>query len=497
MKNVYRTDDRGSLRSPKMTPQGFLRVDGHAARVGIYRYRNDDGSPRFELRPREEVHNADSLASYDSASVTLEHPVDGEVTADNVRRHEVGTVSGEARADGDYVATVMVVKDAKAIKAVRSGKQELSPGYRIDLDETPGFDARYATTDNPKGRYDAVQRNIRVNHLAIVDRARGGSTTRMRMDAADEVRLDSGKLTTAVAGHQHLVEMHGWDGAPRASGCTSYAMAEGADSGHEHPWTRNVDGTITIGESAGHTHAILDGGALAAPAPYVAPAPRSDTQFDRSGGDRESHRMDKDEQIRSLKEQLAAAEAKLAPATSAIATATGRADAADATIRTLRDENTELRAQIASAASVVETAAIVREKVRADSAEAALRERESSFGSAVEARVALERKAAVVMPELNMRGLSDRAIVSTVVKRLDAQADTGPAVSDAYLGGRFDSLLELHQRNARSLQRVADVIVADNTQRTDSLEEQRKKFRNQWQEPLPNSREAQNARGKA
>jgi hypothetical protein len=498
VKTVIRYDRATRLNKPQVTAQGFLRVDGHVARVGIYEYRKDDGTISLELRPPEEVFHPDSLASYADAPVTLDHPVEGEVTPDNVRKHEVGAVSGSARADGDHVAATLVIKDAKAIKLVKAGKQELSPGYRIKLDERPGADSRYSHPGNPTGRYDAVQREIRVNHQALLDRghARGGNSIRLRMDAADRVD-SSGRLTTAVNGHQHLVDCHGWDGFPRSSGETSYAVTEGAEQGHSHPWVKDATGAITIGESDGHTHTILDGAGAYDLPPIPTPTPRADTQFDQSGAPYESHRMDKDEQIRSLKEQLAAAEAKLAPANTAITAATTRADSAEATIKTLKDENGDLRAQIAAAAQVVETEAIKREKIRADSAEAELRARDAQFDIALQARVDLERTAAVVMPELNMRGLKEREIVVTVVKRLDAQQPTDSSVSDAYLRGRFDSLIDLHRRNARSLQRVADVIVKDNEQRADSLEEKRQARRNQWQEPLPNSREAQAARGRS
>lgn len=489
MKTVIRYD-RGTLRRPSTTSQGFLRADGIFGRPGIYEYRNDDGTIRRELRLPEEIRDPESLASFADAPVTIGHPPDGEVTAENVRRHEVGAVTGPARPDGEDVAGSVVIKDAAAIKLVKGGKQELSPGYKIKLDETPGTHPKY-------GRYDAIQRDIRVNHLAIVDRARGGSAVRLRMDAA-EIRADSnGKLTTAVVGHQHLIDLCDWNGAPRSSGCTSWAVSEGKENDHEHAWIRGHDGKIVIGEAEGHTHAVLDDTSVAIPIAHPPVGTRSDGQFDRSGGGRESRPMDKDEQIRSLKEQLAAAEAKLAPLATTATRETARADAAEATVDTLRKESEDLRAQIASAAQAVETAAVLREKVRADAAEAEVRNRADAFEPAVEARVALERRAAVVMPELNMRGMPERTIISTIVKRLDAQQDTSTKVTDAYLRAKFDTLIDLHERHARGLQRVSDVISQQNEQRTDSLEERRRALRNQWQEPLPNSREAQTPRGKA
>lgn len=207
--------------------------------------------------------------------------------------------------------------------------------------------------------------------------------------------------------------------------------------------------------------------------------------------------MDPQEQIRSLKEQLAAAEAKLPPAQDAAVKEAVRADSAEATIKTLRAENVELRAQITSAAQVIETEAIKREKVRADAAEAEVRRRDEAFKQALDSRVGLERTASIIMPELNMRGMSEREIVTTVVKRLDASQACGPEVSDAYLRGRFDSLIELHKRNARSLERVSDIVIHQQKDRADTLEEQRRKFRAQGLEPLPNSREAQRLGGRA
>jgi hypothetical protein len=492
VKTVLRYDDRGELRSPTITSQGFWRGEGRVGRAGIYEYRNDDGSIRRELRPREEIQSPEALASFDAAPVTIGHPSDEEVTAENVRRHEVGTVSGPAWADGNHVAATIVIKDARAIKLVKAGKQELSPGYRIKLDETPGADRRYAYPGNPEGRWDAIQRGHRVNHQAIVDRARGGSTVRLRMDSLEQ-RADGGKLTTAVDGHQHLVDRCGYDGRQIASGTTTWAVSEGAEHGHSHDWVCGADGKVTIALSDGHTHEILDEN----PMPVTLAPARADAEIDRLGRHAESGSMDKDEQIRSLKAQLADAVAKLAPIETSATQATSRADAADATVVTLRAENGELRAQIAAAAQVVETEAIKRERIRADEAETTIRRLDAERDDAIQARAELERQVAIVVPDLKMRGLPDRQIIATAVKRLDAQQDTSAKVSDAYLRGRFDSLIELHARNARSTQRVADIITETNAQRADSIDEQRAAYRAQGTEPLPNSREAQRAAGRA
>jgi len=84
----------------------------------------------------------------------------------------VGEVSTAAKQDGQLVMLPLILKDAAAIKAMVSGKRELSAGYVCELDWTPGL-----TADGEA--YDAQQRSIKINHLALVDRARAGSQARI------------------------------------------------------------------------------------------------------------------------------------------------------------------------------------------------------------------------------------------------------------------------------------------------------------------------------
>jgi len=59
---------------------------------------------------------------------------------------------------------------------MKGGKVQTSCGYECDLDETPGvYEGQ---------RYDAIQRNIRANHVAIVESGRAGSEVKIRMDSA-------------------------------------------------------------------------------------------------------------------------------------------------------------------------------------------------------------------------------------------------------------------------------------------------------------------------
>nr|DAP84055.1 MAG TPA: hypothetical protein [Caudoviricetes sp.] len=161
------------------TDEGFLRVPGKAARTGIQEYLASelglkDRAPNDIIRvyrPAEEVFNDASLQSYLGADVTNNHPPTL-VNASTYRNTSVGVVTSIGRQDGDFVIVDMVIKDKDAIKAVETGKCELSAGYTAVYDDTPG------TT--PEGEpYDFRQTQIKINHVAIVDRARAGAMARI------------------------------------------------------------------------------------------------------------------------------------------------------------------------------------------------------------------------------------------------------------------------------------------------------------------------------
>jgi hypothetical protein len=168
--------DLGPLNRPRKLANGSLVADALLTRIGIFEYRNDDGSTRRELRLPEEVFSADALASLAMLPVTVDHPPE-EISPANARQFTVGTVGEGVKRDGDFVRASLVLFDAAAISAVEAGKHQVSVGYHLDLDETPGV---------WRGeKYDAVQRAIRGNHLAIVDQGRAGPVAAIRIDTKE------------------------------------------------------------------------------------------------------------------------------------------------------------------------------------------------------------------------------------------------------------------------------------------------------------------------
>lgn len=188
LKGEYRVDsikiDTHSSR------EGFFYDEPILTRTGIFDYKNPDGSIRRELRLPEQVFDSESLSSYQGKPVVITHDA-GEINKDNVRWEQVGNILTEGYRDGDTVRAKIVINDIDSVKS--SGLRELSLGYFNDLIEKPGeWNGQH---------YDAIQTNIRVNHLAVVAVARAGDAARLNLDSKDQkgvFAMDENNVNPAV-----------------------------------------------------------------------------------------------------------------------------------------------------------------------------------------------------------------------------------------------------------------------------------------------------------
>lgn len=169
--------DEGSFAA-RLTPEGFLKIDGFISSVGVYQY--SDGDKTWgEFRSASEVFDAESLASFEMVPVCDEHPKKM-VDASNIKDVQAGHLGSNVRksADGRHVAADILITDADLIKKIRGGKTQLSNGYEALVVAADGV-----TDDGTP--FSAKQTKIRGNHTAVVDLARGGPTCRLLLDAAD------------------------------------------------------------------------------------------------------------------------------------------------------------------------------------------------------------------------------------------------------------------------------------------------------------------------
>lgn len=157
---------------PQLTKDGYLVATARVARTGIQLYTGDElGKPDMPVvrvyRPESSVFDTRSLHSFAYRPMTNDHPAEP-VTAASWKRDAIGQAGGEVMRDGDHIRVPLIMMDAAAIADYNAGKRELSVGYEADLDWTPGI------TDSGE-EYDAIQTNIRANHIALVDKGRAGT----------------------------------------------------------------------------------------------------------------------------------------------------------------------------------------------------------------------------------------------------------------------------------------------------------------------------------
>lgn len=198
------------------TDEGFLVDSPIVARIGIQEYRRADGSIRRELRLPEEVFSMDALNSMRGKPITVDHPSNGKVTHKDAHRVTVGTILGAGTQDGDHVRTDITIHSPDAI----GDRRELSLGYSAILDETPG--------EWNGQRYDAIQRNIRVNHLSVVKKGRAGAIARLNMDSDEDPFFNQQEQQTMTV----KVKLDGleYDAAPEVSRELDKLRADAADA---------------------------------------------------------------------------------------------------------------------------------------------------------------------------------------------------------------------------------------------------------------------------
>ena len=169
-------EDTQPLSGSRITTDGYLVASVLCARTGIQDYLGTElDKPELPIvkvyRPESSVFAKDSLSTFVGKPTTNDHPPEA-VTADNWRKYAVGAIGEDVLRDGEYIRVPITLMDAAAIKAVQDGKREISMGYEMDLTWDAG--------QTPDGKaYDAVMTNLRMNHLAIVERGRAGSRARI------------------------------------------------------------------------------------------------------------------------------------------------------------------------------------------------------------------------------------------------------------------------------------------------------------------------------
>lgn len=177
--------DRISDNIRKREPEGYLIcVNVPIARAGKQQYLNDEldrpGDADAEVtvtRPEDEVFSEATMASFEGMPVTNDHPNDENgVDANNIKWLQKGHCQNVRRGTGDQknmIVADLIITDPDTIEDVMNGKREISCGYNYELCEEDG---------------KLVQRQIRGNHIAIVDKGRAGHRVCIKDSAPQKER---------------------------------------------------------------------------------------------------------------------------------------------------------------------------------------------------------------------------------------------------------------------------------------------------------------------
>lgn len=170
------------LDGVRRTNDGYIAAFAKVARTGIQTYKGSElGRPDLEsvrlYRPPEEVFAPDAMRSFAHRPVTLQHPPKP-VTAKNWKQYARGQTGDEVVRDSEYVRVPMIMMDQGLIDAYeKGGIKELSMGYSTEIKWGKGTVPADITDAGQE--YDAIQTEIRGNHLAVVPVARGGDQLRI------------------------------------------------------------------------------------------------------------------------------------------------------------------------------------------------------------------------------------------------------------------------------------------------------------------------------
>ena len=167
--------DRKSMRYT--AGNGFFHVELSPltkAQVAPYRGRElvdakqrglDPDKIYYVYRPAEELSSEETVRSVIGIPITLEHEyIDPEVKPEN----QVGMTGDNAKWRAPYLMNSLHITDADAIRRIEDDSmRQLSLGYTYDPEWTAG-----ETADGE--HYDLIMRNIRANHVALVEEGRAG-----------------------------------------------------------------------------------------------------------------------------------------------------------------------------------------------------------------------------------------------------------------------------------------------------------------------------------
>lgn len=152
---------------------GFFEIKGNPiSKVGVFPYSgrsigaDEPDKIYYVYRPAEELGSDECIESFKLIPFVDEHHMvgDGAMPAEQKGVH--GVIGENVYFEGDTLYSNIKVFSESLANLIEGGKRELSCGYRCLYE--------FASGEHNGVKYDAIQRNIRGNHLALVEEGRMG-----------------------------------------------------------------------------------------------------------------------------------------------------------------------------------------------------------------------------------------------------------------------------------------------------------------------------------
>ena len=187
-------DIQGSAR--KYDINGYSEIKGNPiSKSGVFPYLGSQIHPSLApdqiynvYRPEEELTDPEALESFKLVPFTDEHSMlgdggEGYMPAEEKGVH--GVIGEDVYFEAPYLKANLKIFSNKLAQLIDSGKRELSIGYRCIYELVEGV--------YNGEKYQAIQRQLRGNHLALVNDGRAGSEVAV-LDSF-KFTFDSGDLT--------------------------------------------------------------------------------------------------------------------------------------------------------------------------------------------------------------------------------------------------------------------------------------------------------------
>lgn len=404
--------DRGTLEPATFNEDGFMEANVYATRAGIFKYIDATGRIQRELRMPSEVFESKSLATLAKKPVTNDHPLVGLLDSRNAAKYAKGWTGQEVVRDGNLVKTSITIIDSDLINEIKNKKKmEVSCGYSCDLVFEPG--------EWQDEHYDAIQTNIRYNHLAVVAKGRAGSEVRLRLDASESITYDY----TVEEKRVTKINLDGAELEVSEQVAVAFAAKARADAKDKKELEKQMD---ALAKQLKDSHNMFD-----ALKKKVA-AEEDDDDLVSNNSTRE---MDKAEK--------------------------GGAGDNGVDVDSKNQDDDNLISNNGSSETMDkkkknDTAAL-QAKVDSLTEELKARKDTSNIQNQVKARLQLEKSAAKFVPSENFDAMTDNEIKVAVIKSVQPGAVL-EGKSASYIEARYDSALEIGAGRVDTIGRVYDAV---------------------------------------